>query len=290
MKTSNRIFTVGQMAKICHISPEQLRYFDKQGIFHPMARDPRNNYRCYSEDQLQDLLLIMELKRIGLPYSTISDLIAGRDLNAIKNILEKNLHVLRSEIEVVQRKHDQLVDLLVRVSSSINVNKKSASDASDFSIEEIPERLVLFTRYIRDIDVELNYVQHYIELLKLVDQYEFTCAGPITLVYHDHYSKMFHAGDNVVLGDLEVNIAITSTHPDCSQIRKFGGFSAVTYTCSGHYRDIEDSYQKMKEWAENLGHRVSGVSFQELIVGRTITNRDENFVTKVYLPLETVSI
>lgn len=290
-KECNKIYTVGQMAKICHISPELLRYFDKQGIFHPITRDPNNNYRCYSEEQLQDLLLIMELRRIGLPYSTISDLMDGRDLSAIKNMLEKNLFGMRREIDLAQKKYDQLVDLLLRISSSMNIPKGSTTVSEpEMKIEFIPERFVLFTRYLRDIDVELNYIQHYIELLKLVDQYELTCSGPITLVYHDHFSKMFHAGEEEVLGDLEINIAVASSNPECKQLRRFGGFSAATFTCAGHYREIENGYYKMKQWAENLGHQLSGISFQELIVGRTITSREENFVTKVFLPLDTVAI
>ena len=286
-KESSKLYSVGQMAKLCHISPELLRYLDKQNIFRPVARNPKNNYRCYSEEQLQDLLLIMELRRLGLAYSTISELIDDRDLSAVKAVLEKNLNNMRREINLIQNKYHQLVDLLIRVSSSMNLTNRSVSDSEpQMKIEYVPERLVLFTRYPRDIDIELNYIQHYIELLKLVDQFELTCTGPITLVYHDHFSKMFNAGGREIMGDLEVNISVASGSSECKQLRKFGGFSAATFTYLGHYRELEDGYYKMKKWAESLGHEVSGVSFQELVVGRTIPSNDKNFVTKVFLPLE----
>ena len=290
MKRSKKLYTVGQMAKLCNLSPEQLRHFDKQGIFHPMSRDKGNNYRYYTEDQLEDLLLIMELRRIGMPYQTITQLMGSRDINSIKNVLENRMYTMRQEIDVSQQKYHQLVDLLMRISSSLNLADKvgtvaQSPDHYEFKIVDVPERLVLFTRCCRDIDTELNYAQHYIELLKLVDQHELSCSGPITLVYHDHYSKQYDVGEDEVLGDLELNIGITSVKHGGFQSRMFGGFQAATFMHVGHYRDIYEGYRRMQQWAENMGHHVSGISFQELLVGRTITNREENFVTNVYLPL-----
>ncbi len=296
-KRSKKLYTVGQMAKLCNISPEQLRHLDKQGIFHPMSRDKGNNYRYYAEDQLEDLLLIMELRRIGMPYQTITQLIGNRDLYVVKNVLDENMHSMRKELEISQRKLNQLVDLLVRVSSSLNlVDQAKALSATgsdyDFKIVDVPEHLVLYTRYIRDLNVESNYAHHYVELLKLVDQYELDCCGPITLVYHETFDRAYVAGraDDEVMGDLEINIPVTSIRPDCHQHRMFGGFRAATSMYVGHYRGIREGYLRMKEWAENMGHHVSGVSFQELLVGRTITNRAENFVTNVYLPLDVDAI
>ena len=42
--------------------------------------------------------------------------------------------------------------------------------------------------------------------------------------------------------------------------------------------------------AESIGYHVSGISFQELIIGRSITDEEDNFITKIYLPLNVSAI
>lgn len=68
-------YTIGQVAKICNISTEQLRHYDRTGIFCPSIRDDENNYRYYTESQINDILLLKELKKVGLPLKTIGILI-----------------------------------------------------------------------------------------------------------------------------------------------------------------------------------------------------------------------
>lgn len=291
LKKNRMLYTIGQVAKLCNISPELLRHLDKQKIFQPMARGKHNNYRYYTEEQLEDLLLIMELRRLGIPYQTITELVGNRDLYAIKQALDRNLHVMRRELTIGQRKYDQLVDLLVRISSSINItSQRTTASDEEFVIVTVPKQRVLFTRYIRDINIELNYAQYYIELMKLVDLHELTCCGPITLVYHQHFNQLFTGDNTYNPGDMEVNVCIASDSHNDVLHRTFGGFSAATFTGTGHYRGLERGYRKMTDWVKAMGHEVSGVSFQELVVGRTITNREENFVTNVYLPLNITTI
>ena len=70
----------------------------------------------------------------------------------------------------------------------------------------------------------------------------------------------------------------------------FGGFLAACATHIGHYRYTQPVYEELMAWATSVGYSVSGISFQELIIGRTMTNHEENFVTKIYLPLNVPAI
>ena len=54
----------------------------------------------------------------------------------------------------------------------------------------------------------------------------------------------------------------------------------------GPFRKMEALHTRMAEWAAAKGYRVCGISIQEYIVGRTITSDEENFVTRIYLPVD----
>ena len=72
--------------------------------------------------------------------------------------------------------------------------------------------------------------------------------------------------------------------------RLFGGFLAACTTHVGHYRYTRAAYDELAAWAESIGYHVSGISFQELIIGRSITDEEDNFITKIYLPLNVSAI
>ena len=58
-----KLYTIGDMAKLCGISARQLRYYDQLGIIRPSYRNPDNGYRLYTDDQIEMLFFLKELKK-----------------------------------------------------------------------------------------------------------------------------------------------------------------------------------------------------------------------------------
>ena len=104
------------------------------------------------------------------------------------------------------------------------------------------------------------------------------------MLFHDHYRRQFLTEEEAI-GDLELFANITGSVKDTNEYRLFGGFLAACATHVGHYRNTRKVYDDLMRWVTDIGYTASGISFQELIVGRTLTDYEENFVTKIYLPL-----
>ena len=68
-------YTIGQMAKICSMTAEQLRHYDKNHVLSPNGRGRDNDYSYYTEEKIEDLLLIKELKKVGLSLRSIAELL-----------------------------------------------------------------------------------------------------------------------------------------------------------------------------------------------------------------------
>jgi DNA-binding transcriptional MerR regulator len=289
------LYTVGQMAKLCNCTSEQLRYYDNNHLISPEVRGNDNNYRYYTEKQIEDILLIKELKNVGLSLKTIAALIHNKDLPQIKNKLEENMHILREELAEMHRRYDLLVDVLLRITNAIDIiNEQNfatiGSTDQAFRIVSITKRPIVFTRYQSSYSVEDPFLYRYAELLNIIDKYRLTTSRMISLVFHNHYSKQFRGKASEEMGDLELFSYVTAINGDCPHCRVFGGFKAACATHIGHYRDTKVLYDKLYNWVCAQGFEVSGVSFQELIVGRTITDKAENYVTKIYLPLDVSEI
>lgn len=293
---NEKLYTIGQMAKLCNCTSEQLRYYDKNHILSPEVRGDDNNYRYYTEKQIEDILIIKELKKVGLPLKSIAELVHNNDLPLIKTKLEEHMHILRQELVEMHQCYDQLVDVLLRVTSAIDIIQGRNLDLitrphdQPFHIVHIPERLIVYTRYKSSYSVEDPFLYRYMELLNIIDRYRLATSRIISLVFHDHYLKQFQGQKAEEAGDLELFSNVTATFGNCPHCRMFGGFKAACAVHIGHYRNTDVVYDELYEWACAQGYTVSGVSFQELIVGRTITDKEENYVTKIYLPLDVSEI
>lgn len=58
-------YKIGEFSKLVNIPVKTLRYYDEIDLFKPNETDIFSNYRYYSETQILDIKLIIELKEAG---------------------------------------------------------------------------------------------------------------------------------------------------------------------------------------------------------------------------------
>lgn len=73
------MYTIGEFAAIGRISVRMLRHYDAIGLLPPARVDDRSGYRYYSDTQLADLLLIVELRQLGIGLDAIAAVLASAD-------------------------------------------------------------------------------------------------------------------------------------------------------------------------------------------------------------------
>lgn len=59
------------------IARRNLRFYEDQGLIHP-RRNPGNDYRDYSEQDIRDLKLIRALRMLDVPLEEIGDCLKGK--------------------------------------------------------------------------------------------------------------------------------------------------------------------------------------------------------------------
>ena len=74
-----RHLTVGEMAKLNHISEQTLRLYDKRGLLSPSFRG-QNGYRYYDIKQSAVLDIIQYMKSLGISLKEIKHQLENRDL------------------------------------------------------------------------------------------------------------------------------------------------------------------------------------------------------------------
>ena len=80
--------TVGEMAKLNHISEQTLRLYDKIGLFSPSMRGG-NGYRYYDIKQSALLDIIQYMKSLGISLKEIKYQLEQKDLSCVEAALKE---------------------------------------------------------------------------------------------------------------------------------------------------------------------------------------------------------
>ena len=108
-----KTYSIGAMARLCGISPRQLRYYDQIGLIKPKYRNPETGYRYYTEDQIELLFFLNELRNIGISNESIPRLFINRDVEQLVQELQLNLAMVEQEIQASLNRYHSIVNALV---------------------------------------------------------------------------------------------------------------------------------------------------------------------------------
>ena len=65
-------FKIGELSKLYNIGVDSIRYYEQVGLLHP-KRDPNNNYRLYTLEDIRKLTMIRELLALNMPLEQIKN-------------------------------------------------------------------------------------------------------------------------------------------------------------------------------------------------------------------------
>jgi len=99
------LYKIGDFSKETGVPIKTLRYYNEIDLFNPVEVDLFTGYRYYSSDQIEDLNLILKLKKVGFSLEEIkkywnnfnNDIMLKKRDELIKNIDELKENI--SEIE-----------------------------------------------------------------------------------------------------------------------------------------------------------------------------------------------
>ncbi|ELI7964641.1 Zn(2+)-responsive transcriptional regulator [Yersinia enterocolitica] len=104
---------IGQIAKLADVTPDTIRYYEKQGMMDHAERT-EGGYRLYTEQDLQRLRFIRYAKQLGFMLETIAELLSIRvdpehhTCQESKAIVDSRLLDVESKITELKRMRESL--------------------------------------------------------------------------------------------------------------------------------------------------------------------------------------
>lgn len=288
-------FTIGEIAKICGITPRQLRYYDTAGIIKPSYRNPNSGYRYYTEDQIELLVFLTDLKNIGISNESAQRLFVNRNIDQLVQELQINLAMAEQEINTALNRYKSIVNALVmntRALSYLQGDEAISSNYNQFwiSVVQFPRTRVIYKKYHTDYrsDAGVDYLTHAVDLKRIASEAHVSTIGSKMTIFHHGALAQFREAGCPRSGCIE---AIREIDPNASisnpeTMRYFGEFSAISTIYVGDPSIKRHAYDILFKWAADHDLTVSDTAIEEHMVDSFTSASRRHFITKIYLPLE----
>lgn len=103
------MFTIGQFSRLCNLKTSTLRVYEKLGIITPARVEESNQYRYYSQEQLDLIGSVLFMKDLGLPLNKIKEIVnQNPDGDEMIIILEEYKGLLAEQIEVYKSRLEKV--------------------------------------------------------------------------------------------------------------------------------------------------------------------------------------
>jgi len=116
------LFSIGDVAKLFHLSVSSLRHYEDVGLITPEYTDPDSGYRYYGARQFEVLNSIRYLRALDMPLSEIADFLGNRDVERIEEKLlsqKKAVIAKQEELKRIERKIDNRLRTITDAKNSV---------------------------------------------------------------------------------------------------------------------------------------------------------------------------
>ncbi len=268
-----KLFQIGDMAKLFHISVSSLRYYESLGLLTPECVAPDTGYRYYSVRQFEVLNTIRYLRELDMPLPEISDFLKNRDIDR----MEEKLRQQKAEIE---RKRLELQ----RIERRIDNNLRRIGDAQDSELDVI--------KYAAAPAMRIVWMDTALKISSSLDM-----EMPIRELEQSQAETALFLG--------KVGVGISAENLEAGSFEQYDGVflilddedrfdgktvllpetQCVAVRFRGSHTEAAEQYRRLMEHIRAHGMKPSGFSREITMIDYGITSDREKFVTEISIPV-----
>ena len=269
--------TIGQMAKLKHISEQALRLYDREGLLSPLYRDENNGYRYYDIRQSAQLDTIQYMKALGMPLKEIKTHMRKWDMGRVKQLLRENRDAIDErirELNLQKRAIERTLDSYERY--------ESAPPDGAIVLEYIPKRQMYVT------GTEINFYDYDIaEYEKILRNLKEDMAA------HDISRFYFANAGTILRRENFMKRRLYSTEVFVFVDREYVEEDLITVIPASPYLCIYcDRFEKEKEYIDRLlaaiedkHYTVTGDYICEVIVEMPFDFKERGMFLRLQVPI-----
>ncbi|WP_315070133.1 MerR family transcriptional regulator [uncultured Clostridium sp.] len=171
------LLPIGKFSKICSISIQALRHYDKIGILKPKFTDIETGYRFYSVEQIIIIMVIKKMSALGLSLSEIGELLHRNDMAGVKAIFQQKREEIKEKINELLYA-DKSLKLYID-----DINMCENADFAGIEIKKVPMRNIIYLKKTIELN-ENGFTKLFNEFEKIIGTKKYLTIGNPMAIYH----------------------------------------------------------------------------------------------------------
>lgn len=260
---------INEIASLYDISAHTLRYYEEINLVVPSRGN--NNYRIYTDEHLQQLNIIRDLRKLNIPLEHIKDYLDNRTVPKTLHLLNKQKEYMEKELMNLQEKQNRILERIDTLTHSDELIEGKCK------VITYPDRFVIASS---DKDIESENVD--ISLKELYKKYQnklpyldqcmfgsFMYLKPMNGLYNIQH-QVFYYLDNKL-------------SPDIMLIPK-GSYATICY--KGSYEKTQHYLAQLKAFIVQHNFKTASEFFETYLIDFHETNIEEEYVTRIEVKIQ----
>lgn len=274
----NKLYSIGEAGKICHVSAKTLRYYDQIGVVRPDVVSEENGYRYYSYKTLLRIPIIKYYKQLGFKLEEMSHLLNGESYRGVDLNFREKIDELAQIEQDAHRKYLAVHDWYELLHEATVV---SAAPFQEVSVRYIPARELVWMEQPFHYDYHRAIVN--IPWTDYLDSVHCAITDAVILEFASFRDKMAGRAKTMrimqrVAGRLDGNARHVT----------IGGTLACCLYHIGPHETLNESYARIMAWADSHGYSCGEKSWERYVIDYWTTGLAEEMVTELIVPVTAV--
>lgn len=267
------LFSIGEVAKMFHLSVSSLRHYENIGLVLPEYISPESGYRYYSTEQFEILNTIRYLRALDMPLSEIENFLENRDINCME---EK----LRQQKEIVIKKQQELKRIEKKIEHRLNwISDAQSTALNEVSLIKLPESKIVW------VDNPIK-IEGYLDMevpIRQLDQSDVEAVvflGKVGVgISKEHLLEQNtenYDGAFLILDQEDIYSGNITILPESLYVR---------IRFRGSHTEAAKQYRILFSYMEQNQLEITGFSREITLIDYGITRNQEKFVTEICIPV-----
>ena len=269
-----KLFSIGDVAKLFHLSVSSLRHYEAAGLLQPEWVDPQTGYRYYSTRQFEVLNTIRYLRALDMPLPEIADFLRDRDVGRME---EK----LRLQRETVIRKQQELRRIERKIENRLQqLHTAQTCPLDTVELVEAAACRIVWMESSMKIEGYLD-METWIRKLDSSDAEAVVFLGKVGVSLSGEHLRQgrYTPYDGIFLVlDEEDNYN--------GEVQQLPQALCVRIRFRGSHAQAPEQYEKLTAYIAAHQMEVAGFSREITMIDYGLTNDLQKFVTEISIPVK----
>jgi len=278
--------SIKEFARFSRIEQTTLRYWDDIGLFSPSRRDPANNYRYYSPEQIIAVKFIAVLSELNVPLKTIANIEQERDPENTIELISKRERQLSLELLKIQEQFTilhtrrRLIEEGLRAIKEHDLDftdeEKKSKESKKVAIQiAFKEELTYLVGPPNNFVVSGEFYESFINFCTKADDFRIKLSLPIAGRHSrfENFLKMPGGPDNFV-----------SLDPRGNRVSPAGNY--LTAYVRGFYGQLENVNTEMLAYAKEHDLKLVGPVYTEYLHDEICLRDPIDYLARISVRIE----